>query len=514
MNKSSKFSRRILFFNSFYNFVGKIIPLLVAFITIPIIIHKMGVDRFGILALAWTFIGYFGVFDLGLGRATTKYTAEYLALNRREELLSLIWTSWWMLFSLGILGALAGFLAVPVLIERILNIPPLLSSEARQAFMLISISIPIIFSTAGMRGVLEAQQRFGLINAISVPAGISNFLAPLPILFFYNSLVPVVLTTVIIRIILWFIFFFFAIRSIPDLIKPRLPSLIYLRSLFSFGSWITVSNMITPIMANMDRFFIGSILTMKDVAYYTTPFDVVSRLSIVSTSIISVLFPAFSASGAVDRTKLEVIFDHSVRYVFIIMTLLVTVVIILARPFLNLWIGSEFALQSTAVLQILALGVLIRTLGDIPYAAIQAIGRPDLTAKLHLLELPFYLGGIFFLIKYFGIVGVALAWTLRVSLNTALLYWCVIFLKIIASNILLKNYHFLAIISIVMALYIIPSMTMSLNIISSILLIIMSLSILSYIFWRYIITNDDKLIILSNINNITNALINHCKDRS
>jgi hypothetical protein len=39
-----------------------------------------------------------------------------------------------------------------------------------------AVSIPFVISTAGMRGVLEAQQRFGLINSIQAPASLAIFL--------------------------------------------------------------------------------------------------------------------------------------------------------------------------------------------------------------------------------------------------------------------------------------------------------------------------------------------------
>ena len=35
---------------------------------------------FGVLSLVWMFIGYFSLFDLGLGRATTKLVAEKIDL--------------------------------------------------------------------------------------------------------------------------------------------------------------------------------------------------------------------------------------------------------------------------------------------------------------------------------------------------------------------------------------------------------------------------------------------------
>jgi len=52
---------------------------------------------------------------------------------------------------------------------------------------------------------------------------------------------------------------------------------------------------------------------------------------------------------------------------------------------------------------------------------IQAFGRPDITAKIHMLELPFYLTYLFFLINAYGVTGAAIAWLIRVSVSCLVL---------------------------------------------------------------------------------------------
>src|SRR5207245_112880 len=73
------------------------------------------------------------------------------------------------------------------------------------------------------------------------------------------------------------------------------------------------------------------------------------------------------------------------------------------------------------VLQILAVGVFLNAMAYLPSAFVQAVGRPDLTAKLHLLELPFYMPLLWFAAIRFGPSGVAGAWCLRVVVDLVLL---------------------------------------------------------------------------------------------
>jgi len=92
--------------NTLLNFIGQVVPLLVGVGTIPFIVRGLGTERFGLLSLAWVVLGYFAVFDLGLGRATTKFVAEALGRGEDEEIPSIVWTAVTVQSVLGIVGAL------------------------------------------------------------------------------------------------------------------------------------------------------------------------------------------------------------------------------------------------------------------------------------------------------------------------------------------------------------------------------------------------------------------------
>lgn len=409
--------------NTIYNFSGKVLILLVGIACIPFLIHKIGLERFGILTLAWSVIGYFGLFDLGVGRATTKFVAEQLALKNFEELPSLVWTS---LFLLGICGLAGGVIfgfLTPVLIDRVFNIPPGLLEETRQTFYLLAGIIPLLFCTAGASGVLEAQQRFALINAINVPASIGNFLFPLVAAVFSPSLVLLVGLMALIRLLVLAIFMFFCLRSLPQLTTVRFFSLKYAKKLLTFGSWLMLTNIIGPLMAYFDRFVIPAFLTLQALAYYVTPYELATRLWIIPASLTPVLFPAFSAYAAEGNDKAAALQGRAVKYIFLVLSPLSICLIVLAKPIFQLWLGADFALNSAPILQLLVVGILINSIAFVPYSAIQATGRPDLPAKLHLLELPLYLVLLWVLIHQLGLLGVALAWVLRVGIDTSCLFW-------------------------------------------------------------------------------------------
>ena len=75
------------------NLVGEGLPLVVGLVCIPSLIAALGAARFGVLALAWIVLAYFGAFDLGIGRATTKFVAEALGGGTAGDIPSITWTA-------------------------------------------------------------------------------------------------------------------------------------------------------------------------------------------------------------------------------------------------------------------------------------------------------------------------------------------------------------------------------------------------------------------------------------
>jgi O-antigen/teichoic acid export membrane protein len=433
--KSNFLEGRKLAHNVFWNLLGTGAPLFVAIFAIPVLIEGLGIARFGVLTIAWMVVGYFSLFDMGLGRALTKLVAEKLGQGQDGEIPSLVWTAISLMAVLGVLGAVVIALISPWLVGNILKIPVELRSETIIAFYLLALSIPIVIISTGLRGVLEAHQRFDLVNAVRIPLGISTFLAPVVVLPFSNSLAIVVASLVCVRLVSLIAYGFLCFFVEPNLRYSIAVRRALIWPLVNFGGWMTVTNIVSPLMVYMDRFIIGAVLSMTAVSYYATPYEVVTKLFIIPGALMGVLFPAFSAALAQDRQHASDLFDRAVNYIFISLFPVVLIIVTFSDEILTLWLGSDFSNNSSLVLQLLAVGVLINSHAHVPFGLIQGAGRPDIIAKLHLLELPFYSLILWWSLNTFGIYGAACAWVVRVSVDAILMF-------IVANRFLSTPYTF------------------------------------------------------------------------
>src|SRR6267142_4982553 len=99
-------SGSVLARNFLINLLGQVAPLLAAIFTLPRIIEGLGTDRFGVLSLAWVVIGYFSLFDLGLGRALTQVVGATVREGHDTQAPPVVWPALGMMLGLGVLGTL------------------------------------------------------------------------------------------------------------------------------------------------------------------------------------------------------------------------------------------------------------------------------------------------------------------------------------------------------------------------------------------------------------------------
>jgi O-antigen/teichoic acid export membrane protein len=496
---SPNLTSNLLTRNTLINFFGQLIPIIFGIITTPFIIQGLGTDRFGLLSMVWVILGYFAIFDLGMGRATTKYLAEILGKDGQDDVSSLVWSAVSVQFILGILGALILIISTPLLVERVLNISFNLINEARATLYIIAIALPIVFISGSFSGVLEANQRFDLVNIVNIPANSLIFILPLVGIWFGMDLKGIIFLLLLVKVGSLLAYIRFALIIHSNLRYPSF-SLSLMSSLFSYGGWIAVgNNVMNPILINLDRFLIGSLISMNALAYYSAPYEIVTRLGMIPASLTLTLFPAFSTlQGTGDRRNLSLILFRSVKYVLLTLGPIVIILEILAPDILNYWLGKEFASESTIVLQILVVGGLINSLARIPSTLFSSAGRPDLPAKFRLLEFPIYAILAWLFINEYGIKGAAIAWSIRLLLDAVLLFLFVPRVYSISRNQIFGNNLMIVCILLVflIGLMYLFSSVFELSFITRILILSLSLGFLIWSTWIKFFDDEDRKLIM------------------
>lgn len=406
------------------NLVGLGAPLLVAIASIPPLITELGAARFGMLTLIWALVSYFGVFDLGLSRALTQQLSAAMGEGRPRDASRIAAVG---LALITLFGALAGvglwFAAIPA-VGWLKEVPD--AAEAVGAIHAMAWAVPLTVMASGLRGILESRGAFGVINLVRTPIGILTYLLPLLVIRMEGTdLVEVAwsLTALRAAACLWQGWY------VRDAIVGMFTRSVYDRTivggLLGFGGWLTVSNLVSPLMGYLDRFIIGSMMSLSATAWYVTPKEMVTKLQVLPTAVSNVLFPLFARcwaqpGGKAQARQLE---RQGLAGLFIALFPITLVLAAFGEQILGWWVGDAFATRGAGPLIIFSFGVFLNGLAQVPYLAIQARGRADQTALLNFVEMPLFLGALYVLSARWGVMGAAAAWTLRIAIDFVALSW-------------------------------------------------------------------------------------------
>ena len=414
MSDAPRFAKNIS-----YNLLGQAAPAVVHLISIPLLIRGLGKDRFALLTVIWVLIGYSTILDLGIPRSLTGLVAARIGAKRDEEVPAIVGTGLFVLTVLGVFLMVALVLIRGFVVRDLLKVPADLQLEASRAFVITAVCLPLVVTTGGIRGALEGQHRFDLVNLLRTPLNVFMLLGPLAVVQFSRNLGFVIGSLLVGRVVgliaHWVIYF----RSVSPAHAPVV-QLGGVRAILNSAGWMTVANLAGGAMSQFDRFAVGAFFSLTAITYYATPSDTVTRLLILPTAMMAVGFPAFSEMFARDREEAGRWFGRATVALLFVLGPLIALGFIYTPEALRLWLGEEFVRQSGWITRILIIGVFANGLAAAPFALLQGAGRADLTGKLQLLEVPIYVGSFWLLTRQFGLLGVALAWTVRVVIDAAL----------------------------------------------------------------------------------------------
>lgn len=404
--------------NFFFNLVGMALPIVSSLVTVPIYIHHMGVERYGVLSVVWILLGYLGFLDFGLSRASAHALAR-LAHAPAEERGRVLMSALYLNAGLGLVGGGVIYLGAGILFKSVFGLPPEIWAEVQTSLPWIASMLPLALLTGVGVGALESRERFLAANLLQTSALVSGQVLPALAAMYVSPALDTVLPTA------------FGVRLVALIlllaVLARWEKLRFYRydrragtSLFQYGAWATVTNIVSPILASVDQFFLGAKAGAGAVSYYAVPMNLATRMQIVAAALSRAVFPRFARYEEEQARDLAARATTALAYLF---GACCAAGLFLIGPFLSLWISPDFAQTAAPVGRVLILGAWINGLAFIALSLLQGRGRPDLAARIHLVELLPFILILWFLVDRFGTIGAAWAWTLRVTVDALLLMW-------------------------------------------------------------------------------------------
>lgn len=164
--------------------------------------------------------------------------------------------------------------------------------------------------------------------------------------------------------------------------RPRM-----FRSYLTFAMPIATITIMAALSVNIDKVIIGFFWSSETVGYYATSQRVLELLLMIGLAVSTMTFPAFSkmfSQGNLE--KIRSLTQKAERYTAMVAMPIVAVLIVFPSQVLVVFFGDSYA-PAGDIFQVLAIGTLLTLLNEIYFSQINAVNRPDLSARLYFISL-------------------------------------------------------------------------------------------------------------------------------
>jgi O-antigen/teichoic acid export membrane protein len=399
--------------NIIFGFLSWIFPLALTLIVTPTIIHGLGVKEYGIYALVLGFISY--SFTFNIGRAVTKYVAEYNAKNETEKINEIFSATFLLSIIVGIIAVLIICSSAKIFARDGLNVDESHLLESVKALYLASAIIFMTMVSQVFNAVIQGIQRFDVYskltnlnqflmlvgNAILVILGYG-----ITILFIWNFLIVSLIA----------VLYFVSVKKLAPQIKLnfsfRNDSL---KTVIKYSSGVIAYQLLGNLFLLFERSWVVRELGEEKLTFYIVPMNFTFYIHGFISSITLMLFPMASELKN-NKERLLNIYLTTSKICLIIIAFLCVTGILGSNLFLTNYLGEDFAKNSSNVMEIHFVTFSILALLVVSWQLSEGLGFPKYNAIQSFIWL--IVSGILMIIltKNYDILGVAISRLVGISI--------------------------------------------------------------------------------------------------
>ena len=396
--------------NLLFSGAGQVWSVILTVITIPIVVHGLGVSAYGVFVLGSLLMGYVGFLDLGLSSAVVRSLAVHYLAGDDDRLTRLVGTALSLLLGLGVIGAIAIAAAAPVVVRSVLHIGPSLQGDAVFVLDLAAIGFGLNMCLSLFGAVPQGLQRQDLFTVRSFILTTATALGQILAVKLGGGLRWVAGITIAVNVLSLAVFVIVSRQLLPQVsFRPRLDRWA-IRELSSFGLFRFLNQISAQVVFQLDRLIVAAFLPIRAVTYYSVPLSIAQRFTVVQFMFSGAYFPAASELHAKqDVERLRRLYLSSMKVSVVMVLPLVVLVAGFAQPLLATWLSPTFAAESTNVLAVLAVAYGFATVIGVPGLASDATGHIRWTTAFAIASAIINLTLTLILVPRLGPVGAALA---------------------------------------------------------------------------------------------------------
>ena len=394
--------------NTLFNYLAIICVTLIRFIAMPILIHGLGQDRYGIYATVMSVVGYVGLLDLGIGISLTKFVAEYYAKRDFQRLNEMLSTSLLLYLGLGILGSAILVAFSSLFVQHVFDIPVSLWTEGRYVFWISALSLFNGLTLGIFGNLLNGIQRQDIARTITIGNALITYSGAILLVTMGYKLVAFMLFATVMDVLSFLLQMWIAKRILPEVrFFPRIFKKRELKQIVNFSFAMFINQLAARNVGVLDKLILGILLPIANVTLYTVGFTLASFSFRIPSAAVLASLPAASELMAQDRLDaVHQLILRGMKYTGLMAIPIFTVMGVMAPDIVRLWMGEGYEL-SARVLQLLLVGYFWLALSSSGANVMIGIGKPYINTYYAVAQILLCSSLSVVMIQFVGILGAA-----------------------------------------------------------------------------------------------------------
>jgi O-antigen/teichoic acid export membrane protein len=401
--------------------LNRIIALIITFFLFPFIVKHTGQELYGVYLIVMTVTGYFGLLDLGVMSALTKYVSEYNGVGNAVAISRIINASLSFYVLIGLIAALFLF-GCSIYFDRIFKIETQNLVLVRQLFIIAAISSLFTWPLSTFRGTVEGLNLWDVEAVVNMTVQILNALSAVIIFTAGYGIVLYFLSSQILNIFGCMSFYLISKRKTPFSISFPCLDVKTFRFIFHFSSFMFLGSLISIFLFQIHNFIIGYFISLSAVTIFAVAYNIQNYFRYINSAIGAPPWTmASEMEGRGDYDGQRTLLFKGTKYMTVVFLPVVLIMFFFAEPFINYWMGPGFQ-ESVLPARIIILFWLFN--GTIE-PAVGMLSAKGIVKKPLYIQLVVAISNIAIgvaLIKIVGITAIALGLTLSMILIGAPLY--------------------------------------------------------------------------------------------
>jgi len=393
---------------SYFNIALQVI---IGFLYVPILLHYIGKNEYGLYQLMGSLIAYFSIMDFGLSAAVVRFYAKYKALKDHIGMENILAISVRGYGAVTVLALAIGFICysfLDIIFAGSMTVSEI--DEAKQIFLLLLLNIVITLSTMVFRSVINAHERFFFLKGMETIQLLMQPILVVLVLQRHPSAFSVAAVQTVLNLVLSGARVYYCFHDLHVKIHFHY----WNHELFSEFKKLALSvfavTLVDQVFWKTNQIILGIISGTTAVAVYSIASLIYMNYMALSTAISGVYLPHVTGMVAKKEPfgRLSELFIQIGRWQYYLLALVATGFIIFGKQFISLWAGPGFE-DSYIITLLIILPFTVDLIQNIGLAILQAMNRYDFRARIYSLT------GILNLILaiplgiHFGGIGCAVA---------------------------------------------------------------------------------------------------------